>query len=467
MVTRLDDLLRPATGSPADRPQRDRGSRASLAPGRRVLAAGGLLALLAGAVVVREPALSGLGLLALAAVGVLMLRVDLAVLAYVAVEPFGDLLPGPTVKLAGALLFAAWVVRLLIDPRPARVVHPVTYAAAALLLVLTAATAANPNGAVGAEIAGRYLSYLAVLVVLVDLLRTRVAPRRVVAVYVWSCTAAAAVGLAFFLRDGGRATGPVSDPNDLAFYLVAALPFALLLAVEDRGSRVRRLAYAVAGVLLLVGIAATFSRGAGLGIAAAVAVAALTRLVHPRHLVVGGTVALLALGAVWASAPAVVDRALTEKQFVADSNVESRFASWRIAAEMTVDHPLLGTGPGGYRTHFPAYEGRESTDPTHLDVAHQMLLDVSSELGLLGLAAFLAVIGLGVRGAWRGLGPRGRDRRLAAALLASFAAVLVSSTFLSEQYYLPLWLLVALGAALEPDRDPDREAAAVPLREIP
>jgi hypothetical protein len=32
----------------------------------------------------------------------------------------------------------------------------------------------------------------------------------------------------------------------------------------------------------------------------------------------------------------------------------------------------------------------------------------------------------------------------------SLAGCLVAASFLSEQYYLPVWLLVALGAALDP-----------------
>jgi hypothetical protein len=34
----------------------------------------------------------------------------------------------------------------------------------------------------------------------------------------------------------------------------------------------------------------------------------------------------------------------------------------------------------------------------------------------------------------------------------AFVGVLVAAAFLTEQYYLPIWLLAALGAALDPVR---------------
>lgn len=424
-----------------------------------VVVAGSLGAVALAVLALWSPTLALLVLVGLVVMVLLVLRLDLAVLAYVAAEPVGNLLPTvggmSSVRLLGAALFAAWFARLVLDSRPVALGHRALGAAGVLTLVVLAALALNPNGADGLEVAGRYLSYLAVLVVLVDSLRDRVSPTLVARVFVWSCTVAAAAGLIVFVSQGGRAVGPQEDPNDLAFFLVAAAPFAV---VAMRDGRRRRILYGLALVLLLVGTAATFSRGAFLGLVAAALVALFFGIVRPRQVLAGIVATAVAVGAVWVSVPTVVDRSLGEKQTVAQSNIDSRFTSWRLAAEMTIDHPVLGTGPGGFGLNFPQYEDRTSTDPTHLDVAHQMLLDVSSELGLLGLAAFAAVLALGLAGAWRAadlphLPDRPEveaDRLLGAAVVTSFAATLVAAIFLSEQYYLPLWLLVALGAAIDP-----------------
>nr|WP_281363765.1 O-antigen ligase family protein [Nocardioides daedukensis] len=240
----------------------------------------------------------------------------------------------------------------------------------------------------------------------------------------------------------------MEDANDFAFYLACALPFAILLW---RDSLRWRPVFAVAAAIIMVAILATFSRGAILGVIGMVPVALVMRLVRPRHLVAALGVLALLVGIGFLAVGATVQRSLDEKQHVADANVASRFATWSMAAEMTADHPVLGTGPGGFRTNFVAYQANDSSNPTHYDVVHQMFLDVSAELGLLGLAAFLALLAAGGGGAVRAVrsGPD-QHRLLAAATCVSLFGTVGAATFLSEQYYLPIWMLAALGAALDP-----------------
>jgi O-antigen ligase len=117
---------------------------------------------------------------------------------------------------------------------------------------------------------------------------------------------------------------------------------------------------------------------------------------------------------------------------------------------MTADNPVLGLGPAGFRENYAQYVDYRTTDPTHpIDVAHEMYLEVAAELGLPALVAFLAVIGFGFAGAYRARST-GPDPGLAAGVLAAVVGTLVAAAFLTEQYYLPVWLLAALGAALDP-----------------
>ncbi len=186
-----------------------------------------------------------------------------------------------------------------------------------------------------------------------------------------------------------------------------------------------------------------------LGIVAMVAVAAVLGLVRLRAVMVGAGVLVAAIMVISVASPDVVNRSIHEKQTVASANVSSRYASWTMAAEMTADSPVLGKGPAGFRTNFKEFAGDKAVDQTHLDVAHQMLLDVSSELGLVGLAAFGAMLVYGVTGALRGA-RQDRSPAFAQATVVSFAGILVAAMFLSEQYYLPIWLLVAFGAVVDP-----------------
>ena len=413
------------------------------------------LALPAGAAAVLAPTQALLAAVALLAVALMVLRLEWALLAYVAVEPFGDLVSTvhpAAVKGVGALLFVAWALRRVLDHRPPDVRRPGVVAAGVLALVVVASTVAATIAGTGAGAgpAVRYLSYVGVLVVLVDTLvssgsRRAVLVRRVATVYVLSCTAASVVGLTGFLAHGGRAAGPMEDPNDFAFFLVTAWPLALWLA--RTAGRTGRL-YGVASVVLVVGTCATLSRGALLALLVMGALALVVGLLRGRVLVAGLLATGLALAVVWAVDPGVVGESLVEKEHVASSNVSSRFTTWAMAADMTADRPLLGQGPGGFGAAAPRFvpDGAVNVDET---VAHQMYLDVAADLGLLGVGAFLTVIGSGLLGAQRAR--RGRDPRergAAAAVVVALGGALVGACFLSEQYYLPVWLLVGLGIAL-------------------
>lgn len=412
------------------------------------------LVLVAGALAVLDPLPVLLAAGAAVAVGAMVLRLEWAVLCYVAAEPFGDQLGAihpAAVKGVGALLFVAWLLRLALEPRPVALRHPGIYATAALALVVLASLAASGgNGGAGLDVAIRYLSYAAVLVVLVDTVRSSAdgarLVRRAIAVFVVSCTAAGGVGLAGFIVDGGRAAGPLEDPNDFAFFLITALPFTLWLA---RTPGLAGRLYGLCGVVLVVATLATFSRGALLGIGAMVVLALALGLLRSRTLLVGALVIALAVIVGWAAYADVVDRSLQEKEHVAGANVDSRFTTWSMAAAMTAERPVLGQGPAGFRVEGPRFMPPGAVEVIHLDVAHQMYLDVAAELGLLGLGTFLAVIGYGVLGAARAR----RNpflRPTADAVLVATAGALVAASFLSEQYYLPVWLLAGLGIALDP-----------------
>jgi O-antigen ligase len=410
----------------------------------------------AGLVTVARPGVVLLGLAGVLAVAAMVLRIRWAVLCYVAIEPFADLIGAvhpAAIKAVGALLFVAWALRMVLDARPLALRHPGVYAAGTLILALLASLAASGVESHGIGVGIRYLSYIAVFAVLVDTIRSAGGDRlgftrRIAAVFVVSCAASGMVGLIGFLADGGRAAGPLEDPNDFAFFLISAVPLAVWLARSPGRAGAW---YAACASVLVLATLATLSRGAIVGLAAMVVLGVALRLVRLRVVVAGAAAVSLAVLAVWASAPDVVDRSLQEKQYVAAGNVDSRFSTWSVAAAMTLDRPLLGHGPGSFGTEARRYLPAGSADTTHYDVAHQMYLDVSSELGLIGLAAFLAVIGYGAFGAIRARRVP-ETRAMATGVVVALAGTLLAASFLSEQYYLPIWLLAAFGVALDPER---------------
>jgi O-antigen ligase len=245
-----------------------------------------------------------------------------------------------------------------------------------------------------------------------------------------ACGLAGLAGIyGFVVLHYDRARGPIHDPNDLAFFLVAAVPLAIGLA---RSSGRRRWYAAVA--VLVAGTAATLSRGAVIALLVLALWGLYTGWIRPRTAVLTGAVAVAGVVLVAFLVPALVRSALTQKTAVASSNVSSRRLRWEAATDMTLRSPFLGLGPAGFRLNYQRFQGGRDTTFVGGDVAHEMYLEVASELGAPALVAFLLLFGF----AWQGGRPEHRG---------SMLVMLTAALFLTEQYFLPIWLVAGLMVA--------------------
>lgn len=100
-----------------------------------------------------------------------------------------------------------------------------------------------------------------------------------------------------------------------------------------------------------------------------------------------------ALRETWALAPGWgPDRPLAAmSDHERDNSIRVRRAIWYNTAAMVADHPLLGTGLGNHKVHYPAYARRWAADTrfgatAQLDYVHNDYLQVLAELGVVGLA---------------------------------------------------------------------------------
>lgn len=395
------------------------------------------------------------------ATGLLVLpRLWLALALLVAVSPFEgylNLTVSPlVVKALGLVVFTAYGLQLLAgaDRRAPR--HPGLIVLAAFLLLLLASTTAHPNGGGGLTTAIRYLSFGLLTVTLVNVMRVGGSLRTLLAALVLSSTFASAVALQTFISGASaRANGPLDDPNDLAFVLAVSVPLAAALLAG--ASTVLRLLWGVCIVVLLAGVAFTLSRGAAVALLVLLLWAVAQRLVPPAAALAGAVALAVLVGAVAVSAPELVDRALTEKSRIGGRNVDTRALRWEAALTMTADHPLVGTGPGGFRLNYAAYASRSHPDDATQVVAHQMYLELAAELGVPALLTFLLLLALAFRACRRaapgsdaavGRAPPG-DAALALGVFGGLLVACTAALFLTEQYYLPLWMLVAAAFALE------------------
>jgi putative inorganic carbon (hco3(-)) transporter len=349
-------------------------------------------------------------------------------------------------KLVGALAMVAWFLawsrgRQTIATVP--LFWPVAGLAAWILLSL--AMAYDQSAAV--VFASRYLMFFALVFLVVQTVDGQLSrATQLAAVAVASAAVAALIGLWNFFGGAERAIGPVEDPNDFGFLLAVTAPLAMhQFQIALRPAR--RCAAALALGLILAGTLATFSRGAIVGLALAGAFSLLTRRLRTRWALLFLASALLIAGGANLLQPQTVDNALTRKQHVAQTNVNTRLIAWEVALDEFGSSPLLGVGPGNFEKRYIEF-GLPPTSEGGPITTHNAYLNVLAELGLPGLLLFLGYLAV----SWGLLRRRIPDDLAANAfrssLAAGFVIALVGSMFLTEQYYAPLWLLPALSATL-------------------
>jgi putative inorganic carbon (HCO3(-)) transporter len=187
------------------------------------------------------------------------------------------------------------------------------------------------------------------------------------------------------LVDGFRShwRGPYADPNRLAMAIVAVLPFSLYGAMTVRRGWLRALFGAVA-VAQIAAVVLTHSRsgsiaagmavllflsrgkgGAARGLAAAVALSA--------------GLALLAPETFWQRSSTLVD--LEE-----DVSVEGRENAWKVLGVIVDEQPLTGVGAGAFIQAWGRFAPLEAG--AHRYIAHNVLLEIVGELGIVAFALF-------------------------------------------------------------------------------
>jgi O-antigen ligase len=145
--------------------------------------------------------------------------------------------------------------------------------------------------------------------------------------------------------------------------------------------------------------------------------------------------------------------ALQGSETALDTAAAGRLRIWGTAARMIAAHPLAGVGVRGFRYAYPAYakpgdafvDAKNDEGAAH---AHQIVLEVLSETGAVGLALWLVGAGFAIR-AWRRASAIARERALAPALaLAAMCFPLNTHlAFYSAWWGLLFWWLLALYVA--------------------
>ncbi len=252
----------------------------------------------------------------------------------------------------------------------------------------------------------------------------------------------------------GRVRAFYGSPNNLALVLDRAVPLALALAAFGSlgGKRiVQRVLLAAMTILLLLACIVTFSKGALLlglpvGLAAVLLVGARrSRSRWPLWVLVGlALIGLLGFAAL-SSTPRFADL----------TNLRSgtgffRVKLWQSAWRMALEHPWLGVGPDNflyaYRSRYVLPSAWQELNLSH---PHNLVLDLATRLGVLGLLAAFWGIFAGLARCWRLV--HNRDAAvwpLALGLLGGIAATLAHGLIDNSLFLIDLMALFMLAQGI-------------------
>jgi putative inorganic carbon (HCO3(-)) transporter len=178
--------------------------------------------------------------------------------------------------------------------------------------------------------------------------------------------------------------------NVAAGALVVLLPIslALFLGVWRHGHLSQKLTFGFCVFAGVLGLSVAQSRGAIVALGVALAVLAFGFVRAPRWLLpsVACVLILASLGGILAS-PLY---GLVGSSSAADLAVRTEI--WSRAGQAIGDYPLTGVGLGAFREVVPALYPYIISDPSRVNHAHNLYLQIGSDLGVLGLIGFVALV---------------------------------------------------------------------------
>ncbi len=280
--------------------------------------------------------------------------------------------------------------------------------------------------------------------------------------------------------DAPRIGGPLASPNFFALVLIPVVAMAWSRVSSVTESQGRRTVAAVCGLLSLVAMVLTFSRGALVGLVLIGMILLWRARPTPRQWALLGVIALLTLLALPANykerASAVLDFVPGATQSEeSDPSLRGRTSEVTAAWQMFLDHPVAGVGAGNYEGRYQDYAEDIGLESRRVErQPHSLPLELAAEYGLIGLGVFGLLLWVGLSrlaDSARRLRRCGRadTASMMDALWLGMVGWLASSVFLQLAYPRIFWVLLALvisAPAVAAETDAAARARALPRRRV-
>ena len=187
----------------------------------------------------------------------------------------------------------------------------------------------------------------------------------------------------YFTTNIRRATGVFSNVNDTGTLLLISLLF--LISYFEYIDKKHKYLILLPGLLNILALLVTFSRGAFIGFIAGFAV---YNLRSKKHILIFIMVFLLLFTFIY-STPKLKNRFINS--LTIKDNMD-RINIYMSSLKMIKTHPIKGVGPGNFAEVYPSYRWEEKSNNKNKAFAHNIFLNMAVETGIIGFILFSILI---------------------------------------------------------------------------
>jgi len=187
---------------------------------------------------------------------------------------------------------------------------------------------------------------------------------------------------------GIRATGPFPYPNALALFAVPISALCFYLVVNKKSDTGYRIPDIILWLGFASGLIATLLAKSDGGFIALLAAMFVTLLIKKATRLPVIAIAIVSL--ILAFSFPMSRSTITNQIFFKDWSGKVRLVMWEETQNMLADRPILGAGLGAYPKMIQPYH--EATWMEVFQYPHNILLNLWSEVGLLGILAFTWIL---------------------------------------------------------------------------